>query len=635
MVIPRYAGIGTICPLFTVELLSGGQVSAAIRYFSFQLQNRCGFNLPSTSDAIAIPANSKIRITIPESIRKPAWDIHYFIVSCGSSADASTHVQIARVPGYQYGTGISPQSILQELPYSFELTKDVHIALAPSMAAIANLPTGSDRIDGQVRFVVENGFWFEYRADSALLTTSPDVVQADFGQWVRIGGASTYVSNLQSGVGCDRSITTVNPVTAIPTPLYPALTRVMPDWEAKYWIYNNDSYPLSAGTEFGIELEFNNKRSPDLLAGLFMVRFLGFVRSDGTYRTEDVDGRDFPNLGGYFTWNPRYETPFVTIDDLQPGEAIALGVKPYFSVQELNNQVPPKSIVGIIPVIRTQSGDYNPLGKLIPEGVVYAEADKYRVVPGSGMSIKILPGMALVGGYDFPEKPARFISSGLSLNNDNQKVIINGNAAVFIKPSTYVLSSSEAIRAIVSTKNGESSLGIWSDFVAVPSGQGIKITVNYPCDINGNGTVRTNYPDVIALNTKGKFNPARIKIYLQRRDTKEIRLFSGFLVIPGEFQEISLSAWLDGTAVNLMPINDSVTDFSLFAPSESMITPTDSGIFPVNSYRCCYSFEYTGSQITKISHLSPPCIKEFPGNFEDIFKIQGEDDSIINALIYG
>jgi hypothetical protein len=52
MVIARYTGVGEQCPQFQVTIETGGQLSATTRYFSFQLQNRCGFNLPAVSGAI-------------------------------------------------------------------------------------------------------------------------------------------------------------------------------------------------------------------------------------------------------------------------------------------------------------------------------------------------------------------------------------------------------------------------------------------------------------------------------------------------------------------------------------------------------------------------------------------------------
>ena len=632
---PQYAGIGETCPPFTIALESGGTLVASTKYFSFQLQNRCGFNISSVSSAIAITANSRIKITIPESVRKVGWDIHYFVVSCGLTADASTHVQIARIPGYQFGIGIAPQSLLQILPYDLYLASEAHIALAPTVADPAALPAGINRIDGQVRFITSLGFFAEYRADSAL-PPSADIIAADVGQWVRVGSASSYVADTEGGVGCDRNLTTVNPITTISTPPYPAINRVLPDWEAKYWLVNDTTSVLPAGTEFGIELSYNEKRSPDLLAGLFMVRFFGFVDTvTGEIRTEDGSGNDFPSVGGYYLWSPKRENPFSTIDDLQPGEAIAIGVKPFFSVAELNNQVSPRSVIGVIPVIRTQSGDYNPLSKLIPEGVVYAEGDLYRVVPGVGLAGQILSGMALIGGYDFPLKPKRGIF-GFTANTANQKVVINGNGAVFAQSPSSVILASEALRALVSTVSGESSAGDWSDAIAITASQGIQVTANYPCDSNGLGTIRSDYPDVIALNNKGNFNPAKINIYIQRVDTSEIRKFTGFSVIANSSQIFQISDWSSGSVASL-PVASS--DFSLFSAGSNAIASTITGNFPATNYRACYSFEYDGNQITSISPASPPCIQEFSGNFAAIFDsnvyIESQEDSFINALIFG
>ncbi len=630
----QYAGVGEICPLFTITTGSGGSLTAGSLYFSFQLQNRAGFNIPSVSAQITYSTNQKIIITIPEM--PDGWDVHYFVISAGAANDPATHVQIARVPGFQYGVGIEPQSLKTILPTTLELSRNIHVSLAPSVTSVGSFPTGADRLDGQVRWVTDVAKWLEYRADSAL-PLSVDVVAADVGQWVRIGGASTYVSDTRAGVGSDRAIVSINPVTTIPTPPYPGetLSKFLPGWEAQYWIYNDLPNALPSGTQFGIELEYNNQRSPDLLSGLVLVKFIGFVGSDGSVRTQDSSGRDFQNFGAFFPWTPKLTAPFITSDDLQPGEAIALAIKPFFSVAELNNEVTPDSIFGVYPVTRTQSGDYNPLGKLIPDGVVYGEADRYRVVPNTGLSYDVLSGYALVGSYDFPLKPRRTFG-GLQPNTAGQKVIINGNAAVFTESPTYTPSASEGIRAIVSTVAGESvSSPDWSSYVAITAGA--TLTLSYPCDASGVGTIRADYPDVIAGNAKGLFNVSGVNIYLQRQDTLEIRRFSGFSVVANTSQQFTISNWTAGVIVASLPTADAA--FSLFAPGVGAIAPAITGNFPSTNYRVAYSFVYDGNQITAISHASPPCIVEFSGNFAAIFDknvyVESQEDSFINALIFG
>ncbi|WP_062288830.1 hypothetical protein [Nostoc piscinale] len=613
--ISQYAGVGETCPAFTVAVASGGSLTGSgTLYFSFQLQNRAGFNIPSVSGAIAYTSGQKITITIPSTVMKAGWDIHYFVVSAGTTSDPSTHVQIARYPGYLFGVGVNPQSTRVTLPQSIVLSRPAHIALAPTVADPYNFPTGSDRLDGQVRWVTSESKWYEYRADSDL-DPSVDVISADVGQWVRIGGASTYVSDTQSGVGSDRAIDTINPDTVRPTPPYPGdvgLSKVLPSWEQQLWIYNDNDTSLPAGIEFGIEIEFNNKRSPDLLSGLFLVKFIGYVQSDGTIRTTDGDGNNFPNCGAFFFLDTKLTTPFVTADDLAVGEAIALAIKPYFSVAELNNEVVPDSIIGIYPAIRPQSGDYNPLGKILPDGFVYPQDDYYRVVPGSGLNYDVLEGTACVGGYDFPSKPRRTFS-GLSPSTTGQKVIINGNGAVFTEPSTYTPSASEAIRAVVGTASGLSSAGAWSSYVGVTATQAVRVTCAYPYS-GGYGTVRSDYPDVLADNTKAIFNPPKVRIYLQRQDTSEIREFTGFLVLPGTTQQFTITNWSSGTIVPSVPA--AASDFCLFAPGTATPTTTTGGTFTAANYRAAFAFEYDGSQISSVSHDSPPCIPEYPGTFE-------------------
>lgn len=614
MLIAQYAGVGATCPVWNVAVGSGGELTnAGSLYFSFQLQNRAGFNIPSTSGAIAYTSSQKITITIPESVRKDGWDIHYFVLSAGTTSNPSTHVQIARIPSYQYGVGIEPQSLETALPATIELSRDEHIALAPSVATADDLPTGSDRLDGQVRFIVDLSIFVEYRADSQL-TISADVIAADIGQWVRIGGASPYVGNTRLGVGSDRPIASINPSTTIPTPPYPGanLGKYLPGWETRYWIYNDNQNPLPAGTEFGVELEYQNKRSPNLLNGLVMVMFAGFVKADGTVRTTDSNGIEFKNVRAYFGWTPKLVTLFITSDDLQPGEAIELRVKPFFAPGELsdgNSTATPKSLIGVFPVTRAQSGDYTPVGKIL-KNAVYNIDDQYRVVPNTGLGFDILSGTAIVGSYDFPSKPRRTFGVLLP-NTAGQKIIINGNSAVYAESPTYTPTASEDIRAIVGTEAGESEAGSWSSYGAIASGQSVQLTLSYPCNAGGFGTIRSDYPDVIAGSTKGLFNPARVNIYLQRQDTLEIRRFSGSLVVAGTSQVIALTSWVSGTIVLGLPTSED--DFSLFAPSTVAIAPSGGGSFPVTSYRAAYSFEYDGNQITTISHASPPCIPELPG----------------------
>jgi hypothetical protein len=619
MVIPRYAGVSYNCPQFNVAVSNGGNggglTSSGAIYFSFQLQNRCGFNKPSISSEISYVAGQKIIITIPETARQPGWDVHYFVISAGTSSDPSTHVTICRSAGYEFGTGYDPQTTLTQLPATIELAKDSHIALAPNVATLQNLPTGNDRLDGQVRWVVSESKFFEYRADSSLPIDS-NTITADVGQWVRIGSASAYVEDpISNAVGAHQNILKVNPTSTIPTPPYPGVNihKFMPSWEAKYWLYNDDSNPLPAGTEFGIELEYNNKRSPNLLSGLFLIKFNGFIKSDGTIKTTDSDGRYFPNLGAFIPWIPQLETPFVTIEPLQPGEAISISVKPFFSVAELNNEVSSKSVIGILPVIRTESGDYNPLGKLLMgdeadlsrRGIVYDIADKYRVVPNLGLVYDVLEGQAIVASYDFRTKPRRSYGNLLP-NTANQKVIINGNGAVFTELSTYTPSASEAIRAFIGTIEGESAVGTFSSYT---TGRGFRLQINFPTSI------RSDYPDVVAGNTKAKFNAPSINIYAQRQDTSEIRKFPGYLIIAGNTSPISIELldWGNGSVVDSLPAPAS--NFSLFKPG-TITTTTLNGNFPATQFRFAYSLVYTGRQITTTDHLHPECIREWEGDLQ-------------------
>lgn len=630
---PRYAGIGTAAAPWNITVTTGGNLSGGVIYFAYQLQNRAGLNIASYSDAINYSAGDKIIVSIPAAGQ--AWDAHYYLLSASANTDPVTFVQIARVAGYQFGSGISPQSVKTNFPYTFEITEDNQLELAPTVNDFPALPTNP--LDGTVRWVTSLSKFFEYQADSTASPDNANIIAADVGNWHYLGNPATYIASTTEGSGCDRAIYDVNPATVIPTPSYPASTsRVLPDWEAKYWLYNDNTEALPSGTEFGIELEYNNRKSPDLLSGLFLVRFDGFVQSDGSYRTTDTEGRTFNNLGGYLPWTPKRTAPFITQDELQPGEAIALSVKPFFSAADLNNQLTANSFIGILPSIRTQSGDYNTLGKLLPKGVVYTDADKYRVVPELGLSFIILGGNALVASYDFPVKPAQTIG-GLQPNLAGQQVIINGNGAVFLESPSYTPLDSEAIRAIIGTESGEGNVSPESAVVNI-SGGGVEVVVGYPCDAEGLGVIRSDYPDVIAGNGKGKFNPVAVNIYLTRTDTGEIRKFEGFNVIPQENQVFNITDWDSGNIVTAYgtPLS---TNFSIFTHPAATLSDGGSGNFPPTTYKVAASFSYDGNQITSISHATPPCIPEWEGDFSPasvaignvVTLNSGEDATVVNV----
>lgn len=588
--IPRYAGVGVNCPEWDVSVVSGGSLTTdGTIYFAFQLMNRAGLNRAFISSAIDYAQGDRIEITIPESIRSEAYDIHYFILSASTTSNPENFIQIARLPGYQYGEGTEAQSIPTPLPATIDITKDEHLLIAPNVLNAANLPSGVDLIDGMVRWVIQESRFVEY--------------QAEFDTWGFLGSPNTFILDTTID-GSDRNLTQIDPTEVIPHPVYPPAPniKVLPDWESKYCLYNNSSNPLPAGTEFGIELSYNNKRSPDLLNGLFLIKFDGFVDGNGNLRTTDSEGRDFNNIGGFVSWEPKIETPFVTDDDLRPGESIFISVKPFFSTAELNNQVPDGAVIGILPVIRTQSGNYNPIADLIDGDVVFAKGDYYRVLPSTGLSFIVTKGMALVGSYSFPVKPQRTVS-GLQEDTANQQVIINGNGAVYLESLSYQPTSSEALRALISTVAGESVATEWSDYVEITNG-GISVSVII------SNIIREDYPDVIK-GTAAQVNAPAINIYLQRLSDTTIRKFGSIPLLPENGFEYTIGDWNDGVNAALPAVDES---FSLFAPGEVTLVE-DVGILAVDSYRAAVTYAYEGAEITSISHSSPPCIQEYPGDF--------------------
>ncbi|MHC5828406.1 MAG: hypothetical protein ACYT04_74055, partial [Nostoc sp.] len=132
----------------------------------------------------------------------------------------------------------------------------------------------------------------------------------------------------------------------------------------------------------------------------------------------------------------------------------------------------------------------------------------------------------------------------------------------------------------------------WSSYVPITNGA--TLTLSYPCDSSGLGTIRADYPDVIKGNSKGAFNPISVNIYLQRQDTLEIRCFSGFGVVANSTQQFTISNWTAGVVADAIN-RASTNDFSLFAPGLGAIAPSITGNFPSTNYRVAYSFVYDGN----------------------------------------
>jgi len=612
----RYAGIGTTCYAFTVGVAAGGSISTGgTLYFSFQLQNRAGLNQPYVTTAVTYTAAQEITITIPAP---PAgFDVFYFVISAGTTNDPSTHVNIARVPYYTFGTGINPQSVPQTFPYVLTLSQDAHIVLAPSVAAESNLPTASTgRLDGQTRYITGESRWLQYWADSTLAASST-VSPVDVGCWVQRASPNSNITNTLASGGSDQNLTvlTANQVTLPPAYPVTPFTKVLPDWQLYFWLVNNQTYNFPAGSQFGIDVIYNNEVSPSLMSGLLYIEFVGFVNvSTGTIRTTVTStGVEFSNLGSYVPWSNDSSTPFITEDDLLPGEAIAIGVKPFFAEGDFpNNSLQNGDTFTFLPSIRQQGGDYNPLGMFLRQasgygGAVAVTGGRYRVLPNGGaLSFDVASGQAVVGDYSFPIQPQRTFF-GLTANTAGQKIIINGSAAVYAALSSYVPNTTtEWIRALVGTVAGEGQATTFSSAIAVAAAGGLSIVVGYPTGI------RSTYPDYTA-GTTCPLSVYSVNFYLQRSDTSEIRKFSGFLVVNGASQTFSITDWSTGTVVSGLPTIAS--NFGLFAPGSTVPTAITGGNFTATNYAVAWSFQYNGSQITTLNHEDSSCIPEWEGTF--------------------
>ncbi|WP_013322446.1 hypothetical protein [Gloeothece verrucosa] len=163
-----------------------------------------------------------------------------------------------------------------------------------------------------------------------------------------------------------------------------------------------------------------------------------------------------------------------------------------------------------------------PLGIIVPGlaaiagDAVLAAGSRCRIVPDS-MGISRLDGVVLAKNYVTPQLGIENFIYNLAADTPNQICAINTAAGGWIEIKlNNQLTAAEAVRALISTEAGETNPSSWSNSISLKSNQMLQIHLSHPCDSNGYGTIRDDYPALaIAGNKQGKFNQPKIRIYLK------------------------------------------------------------------------------------------------------------------------
>jgi hypothetical protein len=620
-------------PSTAIALGTGGITTAGTLYFYLTARNRAGWTIASSPITITYPANSSITITLPPAARGLGTDFIRYSLSANTTNNPIASYQLAEWENYQ-----SDQYTRRTLT-PIVLNRNEHIAPTSSVAIPADLPTLGDLINGQHRLVVgglPSGVTSSYYKYSQYITAPTDgtkIIEPHPGEkWLRVSNPYTAQVTDASGIGgCAIDVRLLDQTYLLPPPLYdPIQSNPVKGSPIKLTWHNNSTIPLKAGTNFGLEIRQGAENRTDSFNGKLILTLKGY--------TDGLGGLDRLDAGGINA------LPFVDIDrvwgyaddalgiltldkDLDSGASVVYEIAPYFTSQQFQGNLAANELISTYIYPYTQSGKN--VGSLwaITGDLVLPIAERMHVVPQVGVSIKVNSGSAIVRGYTFTQVPDQTIS-GLAPNTPNQKIAIDGNGVCALRATPL---GSEAIRAIVSTESGTSKLGTLSSLIAIAASGKATLTLAYPCDSDGIGTIRSDYP--ILGGDLGQFNPNFVRIFAYNSTNYYPALSGGntqTAIVPNTTQSLIIDSL--GASIPI-PTNPTDTLFGLFTPPTITGTPTTGGTIPAGSYQFFAIYYYDGSTVSKIDQTDPTVIRESELTIADLYLLnQGWGRPVYNLV---
>lgn len=578
-------------PVLNVQAVSGGSITSAkagTYYFWVQGRNSIGYNLPSNIIGVTVAAGQRIQIIISTDHYRPGEFWNEFIISFSTSNSSINGCISLGVPA------LTTNQTVISLPTTVFVSRDEHLELNKSVSNIASLPSGADLINGMVRNITNLGIIYRYDSASTLTVDNVNVLAAASGRWIKWddGFNINVVDTENDSIGAKQEILANADLLRTSYESYPA-DGTQGKFQ-KFWIVNNSSSSILSGTAIGLNVSAGGFDKSTAFNGLLRIVPEGFVDlATGNLDTTDASGiGTMLGIGSEYIYSSA-GTGIRLQKSLPPNSALSLRIYPKFTANQLANQVPNGTTLSVYPTLSNSIGEFTAIGELIGD-VITNDLDRVRIVPGINNTAISLAGSGVVKSFAFTGVGESTIYDLVS-NTANQKIIINGNGVCFVGNNP---SSTEAIRAIVGTTSGVTNPSTYTSTITGSATTAFNITVPYPYT-NGNGIIRSNYPDTrIQGNNKGYFNPSVLKIYIQRTDTNEIRVFNQ-TVVPGVTQIFTGLSWTSGTIVGSLP-TQSDPEFSLYAPQ--VITTWSTTSAGAVTFRVCTAFEYDGSTITKISH---------------------------------
>jgi len=578
----------------TVAVGSGGSTTSAyslgLRVFGV---SRAGKNINSDRIAVSVSAGQQVTITLNSTLRASGEDIYRIGIAGETTGNDADSYILAEFEAKQ----INQQSDIVFSP--IVLSRDQHFALNGAVANYASLP--SNPINGTARFVTGENKYYLYR----------------LGTWVEVNGLSAYTvlttEKRTAGKlygGCDLPIISLDTGEFIPIPAYDA-TIGGNSYALKLWLLNGaeevGGAVIPLGNFIDLELLLNGTAGDAaVMSGRVTVTALGKVRKlTGISTNTNITSTSA-------IWEYNNSNLFVVPENIDAGYALAFSV--VFNFTELSDgdnlsfRIYDKGLFGI---------PEPALGIIFGDGI-FPVHPYCRIVP-SLSGIRRLPGEGLIEKNRFETRSS--YDTGLGLANDSaaQKVAISGVLVgqVRVRQSGESLLGTEAVRAVISTESGIAPASNWSSPVTLLAGQQISIVVSYPCNNTGIGTIRSNYPDVIAANSAGDFTPVRLRVEIRKSGI--IYQQNNVTIVPNTTQTFIISSL--GTAGS-SPSTNSSSSFNLWGYSGIALTAiAGTSSLAAGSYEVRVYYEYPSPNpvVTKISHSTlDGCISELLANYSDV-----------------
>ena len=567
-----------------------GNLTAKSYYFSIQARNRVGRNLPLYSDQITTNTNDSISFTINSSALKNGEGWISYIISVNSINSVFTYSQIAEIPIVNLDTNTS-----NSLPLTLKLINNEQLAQSKIITNTSELPS-TLAVHGMLRGLQSTGLIYKYDLFDSTSTVNNTSILLGYNnrRWKQVGTFLTYLNNVTGADGCSQDLREITDFSNVIVPKYNSNGSDSPG--IQFWLTNSNV--IEANTLVQLDVKLGSVNKSNLFSKKLKVIFKGYVNLlTGIKRTVFSNNTSVNFSTVDIDYDYDAQNPVLKLeDDLQVNEAYVLEVKLNFSAVELNDLISNGSFISILPYFTLSSSTYNSVGTILGN-LILKESDQRRIIPNTALTLTALKGSGLIKNYSFPVLPEQLISQVLP-STDNQKVVINKEGICYIATN---IPSDAVLRAVVGSIAGEVTTSAWSSYASVAANKALTVTLTYPCTSTGLGTIRGNYPDVIAGNNKGYFNPFQVNIYIQRQSDLVIKKFT-FTVVPGTTQVFTITDF-NGTVVTNTNVN-SDTRFGLYTTTSRSFTSATTGTFTADSYRIADSLVYNGNQITKISHDS-------------------------------